>query len=370
MRLSRLRCEGFRNLRGVNLHLPAGFISFSGENGQGKTNVLEAINLLLTLKSLRDATNSQMLGHECKEARVEGLVGRGVLERDYDLVLRKGGRSLRLDGKTPSRLKDWFSPVAAVVFTPDDLRILDGSAAIRRRFADRAAFTLDPATLPDVLALGQAWNQRNALLRTASRAGIRPDEPTLDVFDEGFAESAAAVVERRIELMRNLAPALREVHEGVTALRKGRIEIRYRPCCGPEIEGRSNIRLAILERLRAARPLDIERGTTTVGPHREDWDLKVGGESLRNFGSQGQLRAAALALKIALVRVVQEKRGFSPIFLLDDHSSELDAGRRLGLVAVLRALGAQTFVTSTDPSTLDGETVARFHVEQGEVRPI
>lgn len=371
MWLSTLEVDAIRNLQAVRVSFPRGFTLLFGENGQGKTNLLEAIHLLLTLKSFRDATNGQMLAHGASEGAITGTLSRSGLERRHHLCLRKGGRTLRLDGKAPSRLRDWFEAVAAVQFTPDDLRILDGPGATRRRFMDRAAFTLDPGMLSDALDYAGALRHRNALLRQGLESGRAPDGAVLDAFDDAVAAAGAAIVIRRILLLSALGPALREVHEGVTAAKKGRIEVRYRPCVGTEVDPQrpESVRDALRTRLVEHRATDVQRGHTGVGPHREDWDIRVGGESLKTFGSQGQLRAAALALKIALVRVVQAQRGFCPIFLLDDHSSELDANRQQGLIEVLAALRGQVVVTSTDAHVLSRHVVpeAVFHVEQGRV---
>lgn len=327
---------------------------FWGDNGQGKTNLLEAVYLLGTLKSFRRARGSDMIRKGTDAAWVKGrLVSRG-LPRDCALSVTGKGRKLQIDGKSPRGLPDWFALIKAVAFVPSDLRMVDGPPDLRREFLDRATFTLDPSFLGVAREYGGALKQKNALLRNARRLGQPVDPTMLEVWNERLVRAGAQVVHRRTDFLRQFAPVFREVHEGITAAAKGRAEFRYRGCVGTEAlsEGLSGIQASLGAKVAAAAAQEARTGYCTVGPHRDDWQLRVGDELLKTFGSQGQVRSAALAMRIGQMVLAKRVSGACPLFLLDDVSSELDPNRNTQLMALLMELEAQVLITTTHRGNL------------------
>jgi DNA replication and repair protein RecF len=295
----------------------------------------------------------------------------GGLPRDYQVTVDKSGKRVRVDGKDPRGLPNYFAGIKAVAFVPSDLRMVDGGPELRRSFLDRAAFTLDPTYLGLARDYASALKQKNALLRQAKRTGRPPDRALMDVWNERLITAGVQVVGRRVGFLKAFAPVFREVHEGITGAAKGRAEIRYRgPVSADAVAGgQEGIEAELRRKVQGAFPQEVRRGHSTVGPHRDDWELRVGGEPLRSFGSQGQVRSAALAMRMAVMVLTKEAAGVCPLFLLDDVSSELDASRNKQLMERLTELEAQVLVTTTslDNLKLDLSGYTAFRVAEGEV---
>jgi DNA replication and repair protein RecF len=232
-------------------------------------------------------------------------------------------------------------------------------------------FTLDPTYLQTARDYRSALKQKNALLREARRTGRPPDATLLAIWNDKLVEAGAQVVLRRTDFLRQFAPVFREVHQGITAAAKGRAEFRYRGCVGTEAvsDGLSGIEAALHTKVAAAAAQEATRGFCTVGPHRDDWELRVGEEPLRSFGSQGQIRSAALAMRIGQMVLAKSLTGACPLFLLDDVSSELDPHRNAHLMSLLLDLEAQVLITTTHRSNLLLETGSyrSWHVIEGTV---
>ena len=354
MRLSRLRLRDFRNLKSLDLELGPGITVLHGDNGQGKTNLLEAVYFLATLKSFRGAKNAQMVRTGADLGRLEGRLIARSLPRDASVVLKPQGRVVQLDGKSPRSLRGYFDVIKAVAFVPSDLRLVDGVPDGRRAWLDRAAFTADPTHLDVVRRYGSVLKQKNALLRAAQRARRAPEPGQLGLWNRELVAAGVELLGRRMDFLEAFMPVLRTLHEGLTGAAKGRVELRYRGCAGKEARGdRVAMAAELLQRVEAAADLEVRRGFAIVGPHRDDWELHVGGEALRGFGSQGQVRSAALALRVAEVVFARERSGVTPLFLLDDVSSELDPHRNRRLMARLEELEAQVLVTTTSLDNLN-----------------
>jgi len=261
--------------------------------------------------------------------------------------------------------------IKAVSFVPSDLRLVDGPPEGRRNFLDRAIFTLHPEYLNEVRTYRAALSQKNALLRDARRRGRRPDLELLQTWEESLIAAGARLIQRRTDFLKLFAPVFREVHEGITGAAKGHAAFRYRGCIGPETlaEGFDAIAGGLRTKMRLAAAVEASRGFCTVGPHRDDWELHVGGEALRRFGSQGQVRSAALALRLSQMVLAQRGSGSCPLFLLDDVSSELDSSRNRHLMDLVQSLPTQVFITTTDRSNLriDSSQCTSWRIRSGEL---
>jgi DNA replication and repair protein RecF len=326
---------------------------------------------LATLKSFRGARPKQLIRHDCTAAKVSGRLVAGGLPRDCEVTVEPRGRKVRLDGKSPRALRSYFDVIKAVAFVPADLRLVDGPPDGRRQFLDRAAFTMDPSYLAVAQEYKAALKQKNALLREAQKSRRRLDPAMRSTWNERVAGVGAEVVRRRTEFLAAFAPVFRELHEGITGAAKGRAELRYRgPVSGDAVSGGVGaIRDALLDKMEAAAETEARRGFATVGPHRDDWELFVGGEALRSFGSQGQVRSAALGLRVAQMVLARRVSGICPLFLLDDVSSELDPHRNQQLMDLLADLQAQVLVTTTALANLkmDVSGYDSFRVRGGAV---
>ncbi len=318
-----------------------------GENGQGKTNFLEAVYLLCTLKPLRAGRLAELVrigaGRAAVAGEVEGPGGR----RRVAVEVTPGGRSAFLDGKPQERLDDYFEGLAAVCFSPDDLLLVKGGPELRRRLLDRAAFNRWPAVLAEVRDYLRALRARNAALRGASG-------PVEQSFRGPLVQAAVRLWRRRTDLLAELAPRIAAAHAAISGPGAPTVTARYRAAAGLLVEGDGG---EVAERFSAALEArtarDQERGYTSIGPHVDDLSLALDGRDARAFASQGQQRALVLALKIAEIENLRVVLGRPPLLLLDDVSSELDPEKNRYLLHYLRQLAGQAFLTTTDRRLLE-----------------
>ena len=352
--LRKLLLRDFRNFTQLDLDLDPGITVLWGDNAQGKTNFLEAAYILATLKSFRGARNGELIRGEANSALIRGELVTSNLPRACEVEISSRGKRVRVDGKSPRSLPGYFESIKAVSFVPSDLRLIDGAPDLRRSFIDRAAFTMDPRFLKVAQDYREALRQKNALLRQNRRGGPAATPALLAVWNERLVASGSLVVEHRVRFLEEFAPIFREVHDGITDSAKGRADINYQACVGVEAVagGRAAIAASMFEKTEQLVDEELRRGFATWGPHRDDWQLRVGGQALRRFGSQGQIRSAALSLRVAQMVLARRSLGICPLFLLDDVSSELDPHRNRQLMSVLGDLEAQVLITTTELSNI------------------
>lgn len=342
MRLVRLGAQRFRNLDAFERAIEASFVVIHGANAQGKTNLLEAIFLLSTLKPLRARRPRDLIRWESDKAAISGTLRSADAEVRLKVRLDGASRQAEIDEK-PADLALYFRWARAVAFVPSDVGIVTGEPARRRNWVDRAAFTAHPAHLDAVRRYKRALDQKAAALRSQANNAV------LDVLDETLAREGARLIDRRAALLHEIGPHVRAIHL-LMAAERGGIALRYRTLgTGDSVDARAN---ALLAHLASHRERERERRQTLIGPHLDDVEIAVEDRSARSWGSQGQVRTAVLALKVAEMVAAQRRGGEVPLFLLDDVGSELDRDRKRRLVEVLRELRAQVFMTTTDPEHL------------------
>jgi len=335
MRLDRVWLTDLRSYASAEIELAPGLTALLGDNGQGKTNVLEAISWLATMGSFRGAPTEALIRQGAASAviRAEGeREGRSLL---IEAELVASGRDRVLVNRQPlKRARDLLGVLRVTVFAPDDLDLVKGGPTERRRYLDDALVASHPRYDALRSEVDKVLKQRNALLKGA---GGRLDEGaafTLDVWDAKFVESGGRLAEARQHLLDRLNPVLSETYDAV-ANQPAAIEATY-------IAEWAGAGLAAA--LVASRKDDVRRGVSTVGPHRDDVELRIGDMPARTHASQGEQRSLALALRLAAHHVITEVTGSAPILLLDDVFSELDPDRSDALLANLPT--GQTLLTS------------------------
>ncbi len=362
MRLVSLRANGFRNLEPFTLGLDAPFVVFHGENGQGKTNALEAIHLLAALKPLR-GRGRELVRFGASSAVVRGEVAFGGVTRAHEVRLEGSGREARVDDKSVRSILDYFDGFRAVVFVPSDLDVVSGEPARRRAWIDRAAFTASPSHLELVLRVRRIIAQKSALLR-----GNAADVGLLDALDADLAATGARLSARRASMLEQLMPYVSAVYRDIAGEDEP-VAMSWRgDAAGADLASRAD---ALAEALASARPDELRRGVVLRGPQRDEVRIGLRGQDARTYASRGQIRSLVLSLKLAELLAARD-RGVVPPFLLDDVGSELDAGRMNRLVGVLTEVGAQLFATTTDPrwlSALPRSETLRVTVRRGILTP-
>ena len=365
MRLLSLSLRDFRNVHEARLEPSRRSTVLVGPNGQGKTNLLEAIFLLCTLRPLRATRLAELVRFGAERARVQGdFEGLGGT-RSVAVEIGPEGRTAFLDGKTLSssdRLDAFFEGRAAVCFSPDDLLLVKGGPDQRRRFLDRAAFNRWPAVLSEARDYLRALRERNAALRSSS-----PEVE--ESFREPLVRAGARLVARRLALVAELAPRVAEAFAEISGPEAALARLAYRPAAGIPVAGtEEEIASRLAEALAHRLGRDRDKGYTSAGPHMDDLTLALGGKGVRPYGSQGQQRAIVLALKIAEIENLRDKLGRPPLLLLDDVSSELDPAKNEHLLNHLSALPGQAFLTTTDRRLLEpaaGDGAVFYRVRAG-----
>lgn len=333
MRLRQLKIENFRNLAAVELAPAEGVNVIYGENAQGKTNLIEAIYLLTGQKSFRAARESDYLRFGSGVARIEADFT--CQNREKTAALAFGSKKLAwLSGVecAPSELTGEF---LAVVFSPGELTLIQEGPAERRAFLDGAISQVMPRYMTTLAIMSRILLQRNTLIADMQKSGnTAMMEPLLETWDRSLARAAYSICHARARFLKRLAPPAAEIYESICKRADQPFSLTYQPSIpAPEgadwaeispAEGEAHIRAALV----AARSEDYKNYCTTIGPHRDNMEVGIAGISARSFGSQGQQRSCALALKLAQCRVMEETLGEAPIILLDDVLSELDRTRR------------------------------------------
>jgi DNA replication and repair protein RecF len=345
LRVLELAATGWRNLEPLALAPSPRLTVLHGDNGQGKTNVIEALYYLARLRSFRTTfapdliqVGPQAPGRADLAASVEsqGLVRRIAVE------LRPEGRTARLDGKTARGAAAVLGAFSVVLFVPEDLLLPRAAPAARRRYLDLAVFNVERAYFKEAAAFQKVLRSRNHLLRRG-----QADRVLLDTYDEELARTGARVVARRRALAAELAPRTRALFRALHADLD--VQVRYRS--DPTVEAAADepaVQAALLAGLGSRRALDERRRFTGFGPQTDDLELALAGRLARQHASQGQLRSLVLALKLAELTNVEVRLGDVPVLLLDDVPSELDATRRRFLFEMVAGLACQTVISVTD----------------------
>ena len=360
MLVTRVRVRDFRNYERIDLDLGHGLTVVSGQNGAGKTNLLEAVYFGLTARSARTTNEREVIRHGAALTRVALTTSSADAEHELEVGFEPGQpKRLRLDGSVPDAFTVGEARPPVSVFLPERLELVKGAPAHRRAHLDRFVAAVWPARSSTRAAYGRALAQRNALLGRI-RAGAAREE-SLATWDAEFARHGAALMADRREAVEQLASHF-ERRAGELGLSSS-AELRYRP--------RSHAQDArgLVEELSGRREEDLARGFTSHGPHRDDLLLLHSGRALRAFGSQGQQRVGVLALLFG-ERDVLAACSRPPLMLLDDVMSELDPERRERLTNLLRE-GGQAIVTATDLEHVPGardSAIATLAVADGVLR--
>jgi DNA replication and repair protein RecF len=350
MLLTRFWLTDFRSYRSIDLTPAPGLTVLMGDNGAGKTNLLEAIGYLATLTSFRGTPRGALVRDDCERAVVRAELereGRSVLiEAEISLV----DRDRVLVNRQPlRRARDLLGALRVTIFSPDDLGLVKGGPSARRDYLDDLLVALHPRNDARRADLDRILRQRNALLRQAGGRASPDVVATLDVWDERLAEVGESLAAARSDLVVRLEPCLSKAYDQV-ADTAAEIGVSYRPSWGET---------SLAQALQAARGEELRRGVSLVGPHRDELTLVLAGRPARTHASQGEQRSLALALRLAAHAVVTDATVTPPVLLLDDVFSELDPLRAERLLVHLPP--AQTLLTTTDalPSGARPDLVVR-----------
>jgi DNA replication and repair protein RecF len=333
IRLASIAIRDFRNLERVDLQLPEDGVALIGDNGHGKTNLLEAIYYLQILRSIRDARDQDLTRFDAAGFHIAAE----VYEPDHHEIGVGFERTTKrkkvvVDGVQPRRLSDALGSLPSVMFSPRDLELVSGAPSERRRYLDLVLALTDRKYLHALQHYRANLARRNAALRSATKKRAS-DLAEVSVWEPALAEHGSRLIETRARWVAGATDEFTRITESIGE--SGRAQMRY---VSPfaESEARYDVLLAAFEEKRA---LDMRRGITHVGPHRDDLELTLDGRDLRLFGSAGQQRTAAIALRMLEAATLRDHAGAEPVLLLDDPFAELDIRRATKILAMLEKRG-------------------------------
>lgn len=370
MQITELTLRSYRSYETLHLAFDPGVQIFLGANAQGKTNIIEALYYAAFGRSHRTSSDAELIRVGADGAHIGLSFRRHDVPGELSFTFARGARRRITYAGESLRQRDLVGLLPMVLFSPEDLFLVKGAPALRRRYLDAELSQASPAYYGELLRYTRILKQRNAVLKDIRERLAAPDD--LPPWDAQLARSAAYIVTRRIAAVAQLGALSARVQAVLAAGEE--LALAYEIAGAgaedfAEDDMTESLHLWYNKMLCEGRARDIARAATGVGPHLDDLVLRVGGMSLRSYGSQGQQRTGALALKLAELFYLQENIGEAPILLLDDVMSELDADRRRALLDFIRHEHIQTFITATDAAYFPAERMGTYrYVEAGTVR--
>ena len=342
MRFQSLYLKNFRNYEDLELEFDPGLNLILGENGKGKTNILEGLFVMGLGRSFRTNSDREMIafGRETALSRAK-VISDDENETEIEITYSNEGKLIKVDGVKLQRTVDLLEKVYIVVFSPDDLRIIKDGPDSRRRFMDRELCQIRPVYYSDLGSYKKVLKQRNMLFKQGCR-----DESLIAVFDESLADYGIRIIEERERFVSRIRDICASIHFEISSGEEKlgiEYETRFSAAEGADLAEKKDI---YKRKLEESRESDMQRGFTGFGPHKDDLKIEINGIDTRQYGSQGQQRTAALSIKLAEIDLIKQETGCSAILLLDDVLSELDQRRQRYLIEAMRKV--QVFVTATE----------------------
>lgn len=362
MYIKEIRLQQFRNYQEQYLQFNRHLNVITGNNAQGKTNLLESIYIMSMGRSFRTNKDSEMIGFGKDVCQVTSISVKEDRETEIQITYRKEGKLIKIDGVRAPKISDMLKQVYAVAFSPEDLKIVKEEPEKRRKFIDRELCQIRPVYYKNLGKYKKILQNRNILLKEGNA-----DRQLLSVYDEELAFYGTKLIGDRASFITKLQQISKDIHQKITD-GKERLEISYESNI-PVAQDPAEQRRVFLQQLDNSFVRDISKRNTESGPHRDDLKIQVNGIDMRRFGSQGQQRTAALSLKLAEIYLIREETGEDAVLLLDDVLSELDAQRQTFLLNRLKDI--QIFITTTEISDALLQSFTEgsiFSVENGTVR--
>jgi DNA replication and repair protein RecF len=366
VKVQNLRIYQFRNFSLQEIEFCPGTNLLFGQNGQGKTNLLEAIYLLGYGRSFRTASPRDCIQHGQADCGLEGKVEHGTITRDLGILISKAQEKQLLLHRKPVGLAEFVGNFHVLAFTQEHMKVIRGGPAERRAFLDRAMITAYPGHIQRLAAYGRALKQRNRLLASARESGKRMERELLESWDEELVQEGSRILGNRRLYVEEIKKELINTFSAHETL-----GIRYVSTAGTEAVEIPEIEIHFRRRLQEARSSDEKKGFTSIGPHRDELRLVLNRKALADFGSAGQQRSCLLSLYFAQMEIHRKTCGFYPVFLMDDVEAELDDQRLLAFLEHL-AQRTQTFLTTAKEQILPrlAADAKRYCVSEGNITPV
>ncbi len=340
MYIEKLKLENYRNYKEIELEFDPNVNIILGENAQGKTNLIESIYISSMGKSFRTSKDKETIKFDADMCCITTFFNKYDEDRSVEIAINKAGKkAIKVDGVAVKRLSNLMENILTVIFSPEDLKIIKEDPAKRRNFIDREMCQLKISYYNNLSSYKKVLMQRNTYLKESNI-----DRQMLDVFNMQLANHGAKIIKERVEFVKKLNNISKKLHKEITN-GKENIDIKYISNI-PVEEDVNLIEQNFLNALKKSESQDMIHRNTSRGPHKDDLKVMINNIDAKKFGSQGQQRTAALALKLAEINLITEEKEETPILLLDDVMSELDSERQKYLVNSLKDV--QIFLTTTE----------------------
>lgn len=368
MKLKQLKLQHYRNYADLSLEFQDGLTILTGENAQGKTNLLEAIFLLSLTKSHRTNHDQEMIQWQQETARVEALIETAHYEFPLELILNKKGKIAKFNHIEQQKLSAFVGKLNTILFAPEDLQLIKGAPSLRRRFIDSELGQSHPVYLGNLMAYQRLLKQRNSYLKQFGRSN-QFDALYFDILTEQLVDEAVQVIKQRLDFVDQLSLLAHPIHQNLSNQRD-ELFLHYVSSV-PRVDCRQveTLRTALLQAFKDVLSREKEQGTTLIGPHRDDISFQLNDKKAQFFGSQGQQRTIILSLKLAEIDLMKQVTGEYPVLLLDDVLSELDDDRQHLLMSYIE-YKVQTFLTTATVKGLKLHQLKQadiYYVKQGTV---
>lgn len=361
MHINEIKIENYRNINFMGIFPDKGINVIYGQNGQGKTNLLEAIWLFTGCKSFRTSKDSELVNFQSENAKISMSYETSFRENNAAIFIDKK-RTANLNGVQLSSPRELIGKYYSVVFSPVHLSLIKDGPLNRRKFIDTAISQIDNMYAKKLTYFNHLIQQKNALLKNAAENPSLLD--TMDIWDEKIAESGAEVIVDRINYIKRLEEKSTVIYRGISG-EKEELSIKYLSNVKYESEDKQDIADKYFQSLQKRRPNDLYLKSTTTGPHRDDIEILINNISARKFGSQGQQRSASLALKLGEAEIIRDIKNEHPVILLDDVMSELDHTRQNYILN--KMCDKQVFITCCEKETVDSLNAGKvFRIENGK----
>ncbi|GGE23935.1 DNA replication/repair protein RecF [Streptococcus himalayensis] len=359
MWLKSLTLKNFRNYEDIAVSFHDGLNVFLGQNAQGKTNILESIYFLALTRSHRTRSDKDLIHFTSQTVKVSGELAKQTTTLPLDIELTQKGRITKVNHLKQTKLSNYIGHMNVVLFAPEDLQLVKGAPALRRKFIDMELGQIKPLYLSDLSQYNHILKQRNAYLKSTEKI----DETFLEVLDQQLTEFGCRVMRHRIDFLKKLEHFAQAKHRDISNHLE-LLTIRYLSSVSHEPV---NLEETFQTALKQSRKRDLFKKNTGVGPHRDDIAFYINDMDV-NFGSQGQHRSVVLSLKLAEIELMESITREKPILLLDDVMSELDNSRQLSLLKTI-SQNIQTFITTTTLEHLKNlpEDLKIFTIKAGNI---
>lgn len=369
MYLDHFRAQNYRNLQNIDTHFDPNVNIFIGKNAQGKTNLLEAIYFLALTRSHRTNNDRELIAFNQDYANLMGQVHKSQVELALRVLITKKGKKAWINRIEQAKLSKYIGQLNAILFSPEDLELIKGAPALRRRFMDQEFGQINAEYLYFASKYRQVLLQKNNYLKQLLK-GQAKDQLFLDVLSDQLAGIAAEIISRRYKFLRYLSGAASQAYRHLS-LAGEKLTVTYHPSVSDirAEDSTEDIYHKVKTYFQNNKAQEIKKGTTLAGPHRDDLEFKLDGRNAHLYASQGQQRTIVLSVKLAEIQLVHHLTAEYPLLLLDDVMSELDRDRQNALLNYIHGK-TQTFITTTDLAGIAWEIIKKpkvYRIESGKI---